>query len=66
MAAKQQAMRQELVDLSKSERTLDGLIQDCTLQLKHLTEDGTNQRYPSLQAWGYGEGHRDISMEGAS
>ncbi|XP_019368073.1 PREDICTED: transcription factor E2F2 isoform X1 [Gavialis gangeticus] len=44
MAAKQQTMRQELVDLSKSERTLDGLIQDCTLQLKHLTEDGTNQR----------------------
>ncbi|XP_019403482.1 PREDICTED: transcription factor E2F2 [Crocodylus porosus] len=43
-AAKQQAMRQELVDLSKSERTLDGLIQDCTLQLKRLTEDGTNQR----------------------
>lgn len=50
MAVRQQALRQEHTDLSKTERMLDMLIQECTLQLKHLTEDETNQRYPFLGA----------------
>ncbi|XP_048357413.1 transcription factor E2F2 [Sphaerodactylus townsendi] len=44
VAMRQQALRQEQADLSKTERMLDKLIQECTLQLKHLTEDETNQR----------------------
>ncbi|XP_054855519.1 transcription factor E2F2 [Eublepharis macularius] len=44
VAARQQALRQEQAELSKTERMLDKLIQECTLQLKHLTEDETNQR----------------------
>uniref|UniRef100_A0A8C3SK04 E2F transcription factor 2 n=1 Tax=Chelydra serpentina TaxID=8475 RepID=A0A8C3SK04_CHESE len=35
----QQSLCQELAELAKTERTLDERIQDCTLQLKHLTED---------------------------
>uniref|UniRef100_A0A8C8RA40 E2F transcription factor 2 n=1 Tax=Pelusios castaneus TaxID=367368 RepID=A0A8C8RA40_9SAUR len=49
---KQQSLRQELVEITRTERTLDDLIQGCTLQLKHLTEDETNQRYPSLGSTG--------------
>uniref|UniRef100_F6S1I1 E2F transcription factor 2 n=1 Tax=Monodelphis domestica TaxID=13616 RepID=F6S1I1_MONDO len=44
---KQQSLGQELKDLSDTERVLDQLIQSCTSDLKHLTEDETNQRYPS-------------------
>uniref|UniRef100_A0A8C0IQD1 E2F transcription factor 2 n=1 Tax=Chelonoidis abingdonii TaxID=106734 RepID=A0A8C0IQD1_CHEAB len=51
VTVKQQSLRQELVELAKTERTLDERIQDCTLQLKHLTEDETNQRYPSRGAY---------------
>uniref|UniRef100_A0A8D0GQL9 E2F transcription factor 2 n=1 Tax=Sphenodon punctatus TaxID=8508 RepID=A0A8D0GQL9_SPHPU len=47
VAARQQCLRQELAEIAKNERKLDELIQDCTLQLKHLTDDDTNQRYPS-------------------
>ncbi|XP_068935687.1 transcription factor E2F2 [Petaurus breviceps papuanus] len=41
---KQQTLGQELKELSNMERTLDQLIQNCTLDLKNLTEDETNQR----------------------
>ncbi|XP_075765100.1 transcription factor E2F2 isoform X2 [Pelodiscus sinensis] len=44
VTVKQQSLRQELAELAKTERKVDELIQDCTLQLKHLTEDETNQR----------------------
>ncbi|XP_034976038.1 transcription factor E2F2 [Zootoca vivipara] len=44
VATKQQALRQELTELSKTERMLDKLIHECTLQLKHLTDEETNQR----------------------
>ncbi|XP_066494649.1 transcription factor E2F2 [Tiliqua scincoides] len=43
VTAKQQSLRQELTELSKTERVLDKFIQECTLQLKHLTDDETNQ-----------------------
>ncbi|NWX93502.1 E2F2 factor, partial [Nothoprocta ornata] len=46
VAAKQQALRQELAGLARTERTLDRLLQDCTLQLKQLTDDEANRRYP--------------------
>ncbi|NWI15768.1 E2F2 factor, partial [Crypturellus soui] len=52
VATKQQVLRQELAELARTERTLDRLLQDCALQLKQLTEDEANQRYPSLQGWG--------------
>ncbi|XP_069479061.1 transcription factor E2F2 [Ambystoma mexicanum] len=41
---KQQALRQEVNELSKQEQVLDNLIQNCTQQLKRLTEDEENQR----------------------
>ncbi|XP_078236169.1 transcription factor E2F2 [Pogona vitticeps] len=41
---KQHSLQQELKDISKTERMLDKLIRECTLQLKHLTDDETNQR----------------------
>ncbi|NXI68156.1 E2F2 factor, partial [Anseranas semipalmata] len=47
VAAKQQALRRELAELAKAERTLDQLLQDCALQLRQLTDDEDNQRYPS-------------------
>ncbi|NXA54501.1 E2F2 factor, partial [Nothocercus julius] len=49
VAAKQQVLRQELAELARTERTLDRLLQDCALQLKQLTDDEANQRYPSLR-----------------
>ncbi|XP_026531923.1 transcription factor E2F2 [Notechis scutatus] len=44
VATKQHSLRQELTELSKHEKVLDKLIQESSLQLKHLTEDETNQR----------------------
>ncbi|XP_053124705.1 transcription factor E2F2 [Hemicordylus capensis] len=44
VTVKQQTLSQELVEFSKTERMLDKFIQECTLQLKHLTDDETNQR----------------------
>ncbi|XP_058052234.1 transcription factor E2F2 [Ahaetulla prasina] len=44
VATKQHVLRQELAELSKNEKVLDKLIQESSLQLKHLTEDETNQR----------------------
>ncbi|NXW60092.1 E2F2 factor, partial [Eurystomus gularis] len=48
VTAKQQVLRGELAELARTERTLDQLLQDCTLQLQQLTDDEANQRYPSF------------------
>lgn len=42
----QQQLGQELKELMSKEQTLDQLIQSCSLNLKHLTEDKANKRYP--------------------
>lgn len=44
--AKQQQLGQELKELMNAERTLDQLIQSCSLSFKHLTEDNANKKYP--------------------
>ncbi|XP_026719266.1 LOW QUALITY PROTEIN: transcription factor E2F2 [Athene cunicularia] len=44
VTAKQQALRGELAELARTERTLDQLLQDCALQLRQLTDDEANQR----------------------
>lgn len=41
------ALRKELGDLERAERSLDELIHSSTAQLKQLTEHKDNQRYPS-------------------
>ncbi|KAG7224144.1 hypothetical protein INR49_019879 [Caranx melampygus] len=41
------ALRKELGDLERAERSLDELIHSSTTQLKQLTEYKDNQRYPS-------------------
>ncbi|KAM8796176.1 transcription factor E2F2 [Eudromia elegans] len=56
-AAKQQALRQELAELARTERTLERLLQDCALQLRQLTDDEANRRlayvtYRDLRAIG--------------
>eukprot|EP00064_Thunnus_orientalis_P004756 superscaffoldBa00000443_g4768 len=43
---KARALRKELGDLEKAERSLDELIHSSTTQLKQLTEYKDNQRYP--------------------
>lgn len=43
---KQQQLGQELKELTNTEQALDQLIQSCSLNFKHLTEDKTNKRYP--------------------
>ncbi|KFQ25636.1 Transcription factor E2F2, partial [Mesitornis unicolor] len=58
VTAKQQALRGELVELGRTERTLDQLLHDCAVALRRLTEDGANQRYPF---WGDWEDLRAIS-----
>ncbi|KAM6969281.1 transcription factor E2F2 [Tautogolabrus adspersus] len=40
------ALRRELGDLEREERSLDELIHSSTTQLKQLTDHGDNQRYP--------------------
>lgn len=40
------ALRKELGDLERVERSLDELIHSSTAQLKQLTEYEDNQRYP--------------------
>lgn len=40
------ALRKELGDLERVERSLDDLIHSSTAQLKQLTEYEDNQRYP--------------------
>ncbi|XP_069731510.1 transcription factor E2F2-like [Phaenicophaeus curvirostris] len=44
VTAKQQALRGELMELARTERTLDQLLQDCALQLQQLFDDEANQR----------------------
>ncbi|XP_075294093.1 transcription factor E2F2 [Opisthocomus hoazin] len=44
VTAKQQALRGELAELARTERTLDQLLQDCALQLRQLADDEANQR----------------------
>ncbi|KAJ7304244.1 hypothetical protein JRQ81_011782 [Phrynocephalus forsythii] len=44
VTTKQHSLQQELKEISRTERMLDNLISECTLQLKHLTDDETNQR----------------------
>ncbi|ETE65451.1 Transcription factor E2F2, partial [Ophiophagus hannah] len=61
VATKQHGLRQELTELSKNEKVLDKLIQESSLQLKHLTEDETNQRYP-FERW-VGEEDNDQRTE---
>ncbi|XP_077006962.1 transcription factor E2F2 isoform X3 [Tamandua tetradactyla] len=41
---KQQQLGQELKELTSVEQNLDQLIQSCSLNFKHLTEDKTNKR----------------------
>ncbi|XP_025712093.1 transcription factor E2F2 isoform X2 [Callorhinus ursinus] len=41
---KQQQLGQELKELMSTEQTLDQLIQRCSLNFKHLTEDKANKR----------------------
>ncbi|NWU70901.1 E2F2 factor, partial [Pterocles burchelli] len=53
VTAKQQALRGELGELGRMEKTLDQLLQDCALQLRQLADDAANQRYPY---WGHGGG----------
>lgn len=43
---KQQQLGQELKELMSMEQALDQLIQSCSLNFKHLTEDKANKRYP--------------------
>ncbi|NXF59629.1 E2F2 factor, partial [Ciccaba nigrolineata] len=48
VTVKQQALRGELAELARTERTLDQLLQDCALQLRQLADDEANQRYSSF------------------
>lgn len=43
---KQQQLGQELKELMSTEQALDQLIQSCSLNFKHLTEDKANKKYP--------------------
>ncbi|NXW07141.1 E2F2 factor, partial [Fregetta grallaria] len=52
VTAKQQALRGELAELARMERTLDQFLQDCALQLRQLADDEANQRYPCWGRWG--------------
>lgn len=49
---KQQALRGEVAELARTERTLDQVLQDCALQFHQLTDDEANQRYPCWGRWG--------------
>uniref|UniRef100_A0A8V0YWE9 E2F transcription factor 2 n=1 Tax=Gallus gallus TaxID=9031 RepID=A0A8V0YWE9_CHICK len=44
VAARQQVLRGELAELGRAERALDQVLQECSLQLRRLTDDGANQR----------------------
>ncbi|KAM6349642.1 transcription factor E2F3 [Podargus strigoides] len=46
MLAQRQGLTKEVMELTQEEKKLDELIQSCTLDLKLLTEDSENQRYP--------------------
>ncbi|NWH94717.1 E2F3 factor, partial [Aegithalos caudatus] len=49
MLAQRQGLTKEVTELTQEEKKLDELIQSCTLDLKLLTEDSENQRYPFCQ-----------------
>ncbi|XP_008943647.1 PREDICTED: transcription factor E2F2-like, partial [Merops nubicus] len=49
VTGRRQALRGELAQLARAERTLDQLLQSCALQLRHLADEEANQRYP---CWG--------------
>uniref|UniRef100_A0A8C9J9P8 E2F transcription factor 2 n=1 Tax=Panthera tigris altaica TaxID=74533 RepID=A0A8C9J9P8_PANTA len=49
---KRQQLGQELKELMSTEQALDQLIQTCSLNFKHLTEDKANKRYPDIRAVG--------------
>lgn len=49
MLAQRQGLTKEVTELTQEEKKLDELIQSCTLDLKLLTEDSENQRYPFPQ-----------------
>ncbi|KFV46520.1 Transcription factor E2F3, partial [Tyto alba] len=49
MLAQRQGLTKEVTELTQEEKKLDELIQSCTLDLKLLTEDSENQRYPFSQ-----------------
>jgi hypothetical protein len=51
MLAQCQGLSKEVTELSQEEKKLDELIQSCTLDLKLLTEDSENQRYPLCCWW---------------
>ncbi|NXF38753.1 E2F2 factor, partial [Nyctibius bracteatus] len=53
VTAKQQALKGELAELARTERTLDQVVQECALQLRELATAGANQRYP---CWGRRDG----------
>ncbi|KAG5838040.1 hypothetical protein ANANG_G00219570 [Anguilla anguilla] len=46
-AARQQALQKEVSELTRAEDKLDELIAKCNLQLRLLTEDSQNKKYPS-------------------
>lgn len=52
---KQQQLGQELKELTSKEQALDQLIESCSLNFKHLTEDKANKRYPLRLGEGVGE-----------
>ena len=45
----------KVTELSQEEKKLDELIQSCTLDLKLLTEDSENQRYPLCHLFNGGQ-----------
>ncbi len=47
--ARFQALQRELSELTEAEEKLDELINKCSLQLRLLTEDTHNKKYPSSQ-----------------
>lgn len=44
------ALQRELAELDRKENVLDDLIQSSTNQLRELTENKDNQKYPFLSA----------------
>ncbi|NXN06957.1 E2F2 factor, partial [Indicator maculatus] len=52
VAAKQQALRGELAQLGRGERSLDQLLQDASWHLRQLIDNEANQRYPCGGRWG--------------
>lgn len=47
--ARFQELQKEVSELTEAEEKLDELINKCSLQLRLLTEDTHNKKYPSSQ-----------------